>query len=284
MGSYFGGVRLDLESSNVKVRNITMHVKRYNIGAIEKIVFLHGFTGSSATWDEVITLLPSSVEILTIDLVGHGQTSKPTDFTRYYAEEQIEDLHELFQLLGWSHFTLVGYSMGGRLALAYAAKYSVDKLILESSSPGLVNEKERVTRKQADELLAERILSEGISAFVDFWEDIPLFHSQKSLSMEKQQAIRLERLAGSEVGLSNSLKGFSTGIQPSYWGNLEVMKVATTIVTGDLDRKFYEIALEMKKLLPNSKHVHISNAGHAIHVENPELFATIVKDIILKEE
>ncbi|QFG01195.1 2-succinyl-6-hydroxy-2,4-cyclohexadiene-1-carboxylate synthase [Psychrobacillus glaciei] len=261
-----------------------MHVKRYNIGAEEKVVFLHGFTGSSTTWDEVITFLPSSVEILTIDLIGHGHTSKPTDFTHYYVEEQIEDMHKLFQLLGWSHFTLVGYSMGGRLALAYASKYPIDKLILESSSPGLANEEARVERKQADELLAERIVKEGISAFVDFWEDIPLFHSQKSLSIEKQQAIRLERLAGSEVGLSNSLKGFSTGIQPSYWGNLEVMKVATTLVTGELDRKFYEIALEMKKLLPDGKHVHVSNAGHAIHVENPELFATIVKDIILKEE
>lgn len=284
MGCNLRGVRFDLESLNVNVRDINIHLKRNHIGAEKKVVFLHGFTGSSSTWEEVVKYLPPTLEILTIDLIGHGKTSKPIDSTRYYVHEQIEDLHSLFQLLGWNNFTLVGYSMGGRLALAYADKYGVDKLILESSSPGLANEVDRVKRKYADELLAERILNEGISAFVDFWENIPLFHSQKSLSLEKQQAIRLERLAGSEVGLSNSLKGFSTGIQPSYWGKLKDIPIPTILLTGELDQKFCDIAMDMKNLLPKGKHMKISKVGHAIHVENPELFATIVKDIILKED
>jgi 2-succinyl-6-hydroxy-2,4-cyclohexadiene-1-carboxylate synthase len=273
-----------LESLTVKVRDINIHLKRNHIGAEKKVVFLHGFTGSSSTWEEVVNYLPPTIEILTIDLIGHGQTSKPTDFTRYYVDEQIEDLHSLFQLLGWNHFTLVGYSMGGRLALAYADKYGVDKLVLESSSPGLADEEERVKRKHADELLAERILNEGISAFIDFWENIPLFHSQKKLSFEKQQSIRLERLAGSEVGLSNSLKGFSTGVQPSYWGKLKDMEISTILLTGELDQKFCDIAINMKNVLPQGKHMQINNVGHAFHVENPELFATIVEDIILKED
>ena len=126
---------------------IDMHIKRYNIGAAKKVVWLHGFTGSSSTWEEVISYLPSSVEMLTIDLIGHGQTDKPSDPACYFVEEQIEDLHTLFQQLEWTHFTLVGYSMGGRLALAYAAKYPVDTLILESSSPGLADKEERQKRK-----------------------------------------------------------------------------------------------------------------------------------------
>ncbi|MEK4486817.1 2-succinyl-6-hydroxy-2,4-cyclohexadiene-1-carboxylate synthase [Psychrobacillus sp. FSL H8-0484] len=269
---------------NVNVHNINMHMKRYNIGAKEKVIFLHGFTGSSDTWKEVITYLPSTVEVLTVDLVGHGQSSKPEQIKPYTTEEQIEALHELLLQLKWSNFTLIGYSMGGRLALAYASKYPVAKLILESSSPGLASEDERVKRKRADELLAERITNDGIVSFVDFWEGIPLFHSQKSLSLEKQQKIRAERLAGSEVGFSNSLRGFSTGVQPSYWDKLVNIKNPTILITGELDQKFYDIAKEMQKLLPNCHHKQVNDVGHAIHVENAELFATIVKDIILKED
>ena len=143
MGGYFEGAGLSLESITVNIRGIDIHFNRYNKGAKEKIVFLHGFTGSTQTWDEVISYLPNTFDILCIDLIGHGGTSKPIDYTRYMVEEQIADLYALFQRLQWSDFTLVGYSMGGRLALAYASHYPVKRLILESSSPGLIDKEER---------------------------------------------------------------------------------------------------------------------------------------------
>ncbi|MFJ8066184.1 2-succinyl-6-hydroxy-2,4-cyclohexadiene-1-carboxylate synthase [Psychrobacillus sp. NPDC096426] len=273
-----------MESLNVKVRSINMHIKRYNIGAAKKVVWFHGFTGSSSTWEEVISFLPSSMELLTIDLIGHGQTDKPSDTVCYFVEEQIEDLHVLFQQLEWTHFTLVGYSMGGRLALAYAAKYPVDTLILESSSPGLAGEDERQKRKLSDELLAERIMKEGVISFVDFWEGIPLFQTQKRLLPEKQAMIRDERIAQSAIGLSNSLKGFSTGVQPSYWENLSEMSIPVFLLVGELDLKFCTIARRMEKELPNAKLEVVKDAGHAIHVEKPKIFATIIKKVILEEE
>ena len=284
MGSYFEGAGLGLESITVNIRGIDIHINRYNNGAKEKIVFLHGFTGSLQSWDEVIQHLPSIFDILTIDLIGHGTTSKPKNSDRYKVEEQIEDLHTLFKQLNWSNFTLVGYSMGGRLALAYASHYSVKRLILESSSPGLTDTEERFNRKQSDEQLADRILDEGIKPFVDFWEDIPLFHSQRKLSLGKQQAIRQERLAGSEIGLANSLRGFGTGVQPSFWDKLDKILSPTFLITGEFDEKFNNLAKKMEKYIPNVAHKEIRDVGHAIHVENPELFATIVEDIILKED
>lgn len=273
-----------MESITLNIRGIEIHFNRYNIGAKERIVFLHGFTGSTHTWDKVISYLPNTFELLTIDLIGHGLTSKPMDSDRYAVEEQIADLHALFQELQWSNFTLIGYSMGGRLALSYASQYPVKRLILESSSPGLFDEEERVSRKQSDERLAGRILNEGLTSFVNFWEEMPLFHTQRHLSMEKQQLIRQERLAGSEIGLANSLRGFGTGVQPSYWKKLEEIVTPTFLLTGELDEKFSKLAKEMKKYLPNVAHKEIRDVGHAIHVENPELFATIVEDIILKED
>ncbi|WP_277586209.1 2-succinyl-6-hydroxy-2,4-cyclohexadiene-1-carboxylate synthase [Psychrobacillus antarcticus] len=273
-----------MESITVNIRGIDIHFNRYNIGAKERIVFLHGFTGSANTWDEFVSYLSNTLELLTIDLIGHGLTSKPMDSDRYTVEEQVADLHALFQELQWSDFTLVGYSMGGRLALSYASQYPVKRLILESSSPGLSDEDERLNRKKSDEQLADRILNDGLPSFVSFWEAIPLFYSQRQLSMEKRQLIRQERLAGSEIGLANSLRGFGTGVQPSYWKRLEEVITPTFLLTGELDGKFSELAKEMKKYLPNVAHKEIKDVGHAIHVENPELFATIVEDIILKED
>lgn len=284
MGCDFEGAGFGLESITVNIRGIDIHINRYNKGANEKIVFLHGFTGSTHSWDEVISHLPSTFELLAIDLIGHGGTSKPMDSGRYSAEEQIKDLHALFQQLQWSNFTLVGYSMGGRLALAYASQYNVKRLILESSSPGLIDIEERTIRKQSDEQLANRILEEGLVSFVDFWERIPLFQSQRKLSLEKQQLIRQERLAGTEIGLANSLRGFGTGVQPSYWEKLDDLFTPTFLITGELDEKFSNLAKKMKIYFPNAAHTEVRNVGHAIHVENPELFATIVKDIILKED
>ena len=127
-------------------------------------------------------------------------------------------------------------------------------------------------------------MKEGVVSFVDFWEDIPLFQTQKGLSVEKQTTIRNERLAQSAVGLSNSLKGFSTGVQPSYWNALNELSIPVFLLVGELDLKFCAIAKRMEKELPNAQLVVVKDAGHAIHVEKPKIFATIIKKAILEEE
>ena len=153
------------------------------------VVLLHGFTGTSSTWDEVSALLEGKFKVVAVDLTGHGKTSIPSDSSRYSMAEQIDDLEALFAEMNLIKFTLIGYSMGGRIALAYTNKYPerVTSLLLESASPGLKTEHERIERKAADALLAKRILAEGISAFVDFWSEIPLFASQKKMSLQSKR-------------------------------------------------------------------------------------------------
>ena len=131
---------------------------------LPSIVFLHGFTGSTASWREIIKLLEGKYSTIAVDLTGHGKSSSPEDVNRYSMEQQVEDLEELFTALSLDQFILVGYSMGGRIALAYTVNYPdrVSSLILESSSPGLKTEKERIERKAADKRLAEKILKDGL--------------------------------------------------------------------------------------------------------------------------
>lgn len=268
------------------IRDQFIHVKDSREENLPVIVFLHGFTGSTSSWDEVVTALAGRFRMIAIDLIGHGKTSIPDHERRFQMSEQLADLESLFAELNLTSFTMVGYSMGGRIALAYAKEYPqrVRLLILESTSPGLKTAEERAARIAADLQLAKRIEREGIKAFVNFWEEIPLFSSQKKLTSGQRQKVRAERLNQREAGLIGSLKGIGTGSQPSYWPHLEEMTLPILLITGEMDEKFVAISREMKSKFPNATHETVKNVGHAIHVEKPVLFATMVEEHIMKTQ
>lgn len=265
----------------VQARGINVNVQVWNDHLAETIVLLHGFTGTVRTWEKTASYL-SDCRLVAIDLVGHGLTDIPKDVSHYTMEEQIDILEDVFHQLDLNHVILIGYSLGGRVALSYTAKYPerIRQLILESASPGLKTEEERIARRKADEELAKKIEQNGIQSFVQKWENIPLFQSQKDLPSAVQQLVREERLSQSEIGLANSLRGMGTGAQKSLWDQLYRLNTPVTLITGTLDEKFCNIAQEMKMQLPFSQHRLVENVGHAIHVENPKQFATIVKDAI----
>ena len=166
---------------------------------------------------------------------------------------------------------LLGYSMGGRLALYLAVHYPkrFHSLILESASPGLKTAVERDERRQRDNTLANRIERDSIEAFIDFWERLPLWASQQQLSKETHARLRQQRLQNNPAGLANSLRGMGTGVQSSLWQNLQNVQLPVLLMTGELDHKFIGIAQEMAPLLPLAQHITIPDAGHTIHLEKP---------------
>ncbi|GKW46610.1 2-succinyl-6-hydroxy-2,4-cyclohexadiene-1-carboxylate synthase [Planococcus sp. NCCP-2050] len=264
----------------VKVNGLDYHVEIWNDDKSPTIVFLHGFTGSAKTWQRIAGSL-SDYKVVLVDLLGHGKTAVPEDASRYVMELQVRDLHDLFSELGFTEFVLAGYSMGGRTALAYAIAHPerLQALILESASPGLKTAAEQVERQQRDSELALTILANGIQSFVDKWENIPLFDSQKKLPFEIRDEIKQERLSQQPQGLANSLIGMGTGSQPSYWNHLKDIHVPVLLITGSMDLKFEAIAGEMKTAFLQVQH-QIVEAGHAIHVEKPAEFATIVDEYL----
>ncbi|MBM7692986.1 2-succinyl-6-hydroxy-2,4-cyclohexadiene-1-carboxylate synthase [Peribacillus deserti] len=258
----------------------------YNVdirGQGDPLVLLHGFTGSSANWENPSQFLPENLQLIAIDIIGHGQTDSPADVSRYSMSRVVEDLKQILDILNIDLAVVLGYSMGGRLALSFAAAYPerINALILESSSPGLKTEQERRDRRQSDWNLAGFIEEKGVKAFIDYWGQIPLFQSQQLLlSKETQELIEKQRLNNSQPGLSNSLRGMGTGAQPSLWESMENLNFPVLLLTGSLDKKFCTIAKEMNELLTASEWVIIENAGHAVHVEQPEKFGKIVSDFL----
>ncbi|WP_432352548.1 2-succinyl-6-hydroxy-2,4-cyclohexadiene-1-carboxylate synthase [Sporosarcina sp. A2] len=270
-----------MSSEWIDVNGHSIHVQRTGNASLPTVVFLHGFTGSTATWNTVISLLDGKIHAVAVDLWGHGRSDCPENSSAYAMDHQTADLEQLFTELALEKFTLVGYSMGGRTALGYAITYPerIEKLVLESASPGLKTESERKDRKQRDANLAYRLLGEPLSDFMDYWENLALFDSQKSLPLFQQEEVRKERMSQNPKGLANSLVGIGTGSQPSYWDVLKIQTYPVVLITGSLDLKFETIALEMKSVLPNVAYYSVENAGHAIHVEKPEKFATILDEM-----
>ncbi|MFC7391799.1 2-succinyl-6-hydroxy-2,4-cyclohexadiene-1-carboxylate synthase [Scopulibacillus cellulosilyticus] len=246
----------------------------------EPLLLLHGFTGSMGTWETFIDHWSKCFKIIAIDIVGHGSTIAPDDVSCFNMSHEAASIMKLLDKLNIKKPHLLGYSMGGRLALFMKTKYPEEtgSLLLESSSPGLASEQDRIIRKQNDDQLADRIEAYGVENFVNEWEKVPLFKTQESLSKLDRQKIRVERLNQTANGLANSLRGMGTGVQPSLWDELKTISSHVMIVVGSLDQKFVQIGKAMSKRLPNATFHIVSNAGHAIHVEQPRIFDKIVSD------
>lgn len=248
------------------------HVKVSGSGV--PIVLLHGFTGDTSTWDRLRLALESTYQVIVIDILGHGQSDKPPTINPYYMENVAHDIAQLIEQLTVQQGHLLGYSMGGRLALYLAIHYPdhFHSLILESASPGLAVEQEREARRNSDNALADQIEANGIQWFVNYWEQLSLWDSQKSLPQTILDAQHYQRLQNEPHGIANSLRGMGTGIQPNLWDMLSKLTVPTHLIVGEVDKKFCYVNQDMAQKLPDVTMKTIRGAGHTIHLEAPTEF------------
>ena len=249
-------------------------------GKGKPIVMLHGFSGSSSSWQQQSELLSNTYQVIRIDFLGHGQSEKPADAERYNMHNTHQDILALLNRLKLETVTIVGYSMGGRVALSFAIEHParVNLLILESTSPGLFTLSEREERIIRDNQLAEQIEQNGIAWFAQYWGNIPLFASLRRLPAQQQELLHEQRLSNSPFGLARSLRGLGTGRQPSYWDRLEQCSIPATLIVGEEDAKFIDIAKKMDTKLKNSNLHIVPEAGHNVHLQQQQRF-----DIIMKE-
>lgn len=242
-------------------------------------VLLHGFTGAKESWLELRERLSRSRRVIAIDLPGHGGTDAGPELANYSMRSAAATVVGLTAgHLDAPRFVLVGYSMGGRLALTIALDYAsrVEKLVLESASPGIADDDERARRRHSDEELAAFAESHGIAAFVDRWERNPLFDSLATLAPDKRDDLRRVRLGCSAEGLAKSLRAMGTGAQPWLGSRLSELKSPTLLIVGSLDQKFRGIAREMASLIPFARLEIIDSAGHAPHLEQSAEFNRVV--------
>ncbi len=259
-----------------------VHINVEQVGEGPPLVLLHGFTGSAAGWAEHAAVFAQGHASVAVDLLGHGSSDAPDDPERYGIGHATEDILSVLDALGIQRAGLLGYSMGGRVAIALAilAPERLSALILESVSPGIRDAGARRERAVADAALATAIEQDGIEPFVDRWERLPLFASQAALPEPVRQDLRAQRLRNSPVGLANSLRGLGQGVQPPMHDYLQQIRVPTLLIVGGLDPAYCALGQEMRALIPQARMEVVPDAGHAVHLEQPEPFRAHVLEFL----
>ncbi|MBV9803163.1 MAG: 2-succinyl-6-hydroxy-2,4-cyclohexadiene-1-carboxylate synthase [Solirubrobacterales bacterium] len=233
------------------------------------IVLLHGFTHTGASWEAVVAALGERYRALAPDIRGHGTRSEAEPVT---LEAVLGDLAALAP----ERFTLVGYSMGGRIALhaAVALGARIERLVLIGASPGLAEAAERAARRAADEALADELSVLSIDQLAARWARTPVLAGQPPAVAA---AVHADRLRNSPAGLARALRGLGTGVLPSLWDRLGEIAMPVAVVVGERDQKFSAIAERMAGALPRAEVVVVPGTGHAVHVEAPARVAALIR-------
>ncbi len=264
--------------------SIQFHFRQYGDPKQTTVVMLHGFMGAADDWtDQIIEpLIEAGLSVVTIDLPGHGKTIMHGGVDSYRMENCAARIVRWLDDLELPPVHLVGYSMGGRLALYLAVHYPdrIRKVVFESTSPGLRTEIERQRRIIEDAALAERILTVPYEQFLREWFAQPLFASMSSRP-EKLEALIARRLNNDPRSLCLSLQGMGTGAQPSLWENLDRLAMPLFLIAGEKDAKFSGIGREMAERCPVARLHIVAGAGHNVHWEHPRLFGSLVRDFLM---
>jgi 2-succinyl-6-hydroxy-2,4-cyclohexadiene-1-carboxylate synthase len=241
----------------------------------EAVTLLHGFTLTGASWDELVAKMPAGWKWIAPDLRGHG--SAP--ISPATMDECAGDLVALWDQLGIEQSHVVGYSMGGRLALHVAVRLPerTRSLLTIGAHAGLEGDA-RVTRRLADEALAERIERDGVESFVQHWETRPMFAGIKRRGPDFASWLHRLRTSNEPAGLAASLRGMGAGAMEPLWDDLGAIDVPCTFIAGEEDGAFVQAAQRLEKMVDRSRFRSVPASGHSVQFEQPDATASLLAD------
>jgi 2-succinyl-6-hydroxy-2,4-cyclohexadiene-1-carboxylate synthase len=235
------------------------------------VVLLHGFLGDRRDWDEVVSLLAPR-RVHAIELPGHGcevdaRVADPDDAVRWLAGR--------LGALRLPRYRLVGYSMGGRLALMFAkaahnraSETPPCSVVVESAHPGLCEDPERAQRKVHDVSWASRFESEPIRQVLDDWYRQPVFSDQSKAARERL-VTRRSCVHGPSV--ARTLRALSLAGQPDLQPWLVQSGARIGWITGGSDTRYSGIVGRLRGHIPTLYWDSLPG-GHNVHLEAPAVF------------
>tara|TARA_B100001093_G_scaffold362125_1_gene346881 strand:+ start:666 stop:1367 length:702 start_codon:yes stop_codon:yes gene_type:complete len=210
------------------------------------IFLTHGFSDNLGIWQNQIEPLSKKNTLILWDLKGHGKTDSPEDMVHYSEEETLLDMLKILDHLNIKKASLGGFSLGGYMSLAFYRKYPnrVSSLLIIDTGPGFKNDDAR----------------EG-------WNKYAI------KSAEKYESRNLQ-------GIGNAARGMLTQKDDRIIKSLPDILVPTLVIVGENDKPFLSAADYMNNKIKNSKKNIIPDAGHAVNIEQPELFNSAVLEFL----
>lgn len=311
------------------------------------IVLVHGFAQQASTWDKVaLSLSRTGVECFAFELAGHGKSARST-VGDVPGREAFDLGFQAQALLAFCRVVardagvapvLVGYSMGGRVALqtaclaaddlrdggelnrislrssaafapcgrsgrldvagggqrdvtANAARMSAavpfSALVLESAGLGPADAASREALRERNFAWAARVRGEGVPAFMDWWAGLLLFESQQYLSADQRERLRAGRLANDAESLALSFEQAGAHQMPLRCGSIHALcelsrrGVPVSYLAGRLDAKYCKVLVGLRADSHDAVSCRaVPCAGHNIHLEQPEVFASILEEVV----
>jgi 2-succinyl-6-hydroxy-2,4-cyclohexadiene-1-carboxylate synthase len=241
------------------------------------VLLLHGFLGSVESLGALareLTLRGACA--VRVELLGHGESDAPRDQAAYRLEQQALTLHQVWAQQGQVPWHVVGYSMGGRLALTYAVAYpqEVRSLTLVGASPGVEDPEERKQRFQKDLAWARLLREEGLDAMVERWQAQPLFATQKALPPGVQEEQHRWRTSHRHPwGLEASLVAAGQGAMEPLWAALGDLCLPLLYVAGEEDARYREVGKRVALRVVGARWETIPGCGHNVTLEAPSILA-----------
>jgi 2-succinyl-6-hydroxy-2,4-cyclohexadiene-1-carboxylate synthase len=253
------------------------HVNSTTDRTLPPLLLLHGWMGSCQDYLAIIDRLKSHFYCLAIDLPGHGQTQVNSD-RGYDFVNTARGILELLDTLKIDRTSIAGYSFGGRLALYLALEFPCrfDRVLLESTSPGLATAAARAARITRDRQISDRLNNSDFTSFVDEWYRQPLFtgidrHPNFTEMIQRRIDINLP------LNLAKSLQHAGLGMQPYLGDRLKEHRQPISLIIGELDLKFVHIGRELARECPAIDLQIVPDCSHNIHFQQPQTWIDILK-------
>nr|VFK43483.1 MAG: 2-succinyl-6-hydroxy-2,4-cyclohexadiene-1-carboxylate synthase [Candidatus Kentron sp. TC] len=240
------------------------------------MVWLHGFLGAGRDWLPIVERLPGYYHVM-LDLPGHGGSARCQSDGVFSFHGTARAIMATLEYLRLDKTIFIGYSLGARLALYVALRFSprIRGLVMEGGSPGLEDETERRERLRGERGVRDALQSQPMAEFLDAWYDQPLFHSLKN-HPDLLRRLRASRADNRVPGLCRAHEGLSVATQPNLWPELSRLSVPSLLIVGEQDDKYGGIARMIRARAAHIQVATVPGCGHNTHLEDPETFARLL--------
>jgi 2-succinyl-6-hydroxy-2,4-cyclohexadiene-1-carboxylate synthase len=232
------------------------------------LICIHGFGGSGLDFEALSVQMNPRFQTIGINVPGHGGLD--------VCSNPLNQLANTVEQFNQEPIVLLGYSMGGRIALSIAltGRLNIAHLVLIGTTPGIPTPDLRHARIQFERDISKRLKGGSPTNFESWWRSLEPIASQSNMPEPYKSQMRQRRALNNLGHLDQMLAILGTGSMSSMWSDLERINVPTDLIVGEHDQKYSKIAGQMQTLIPQAHCTTVKGCGHAPHLEAPAATAT----------